>query len=178
MSELILRNRQRSRFLNLPLFRRIAVVLLEELLGLERYQLGVHLVAASEMICLNRRFLNHDGSTDVITFDYSRDPLETRNPKPETVLHGEIFICLDDAVAQARSFRATWQSELVRYLAHGALHLGGYDDLQPAGRRVMKREEDRLVRALSLQFSLKRLAKAGPAPARKSQAANRTASFP
>ena len=91
---------------------------------------------------------------------------------PEHV-HGEIFICIDDAVKQARQFRTTWQSELVRYLIHGVLHLVGYDDLTPAGRRAMKREENRLLRMLSRQFSLRRLANAGPSPVRKSQITNR-----
>src|SRR5439155_4782764 len=67
-------------------------------------------------------------------------------------LHGEIFICIDDAVKQARQFRTTWQSELVRYLTHGVLHAVGYDDLTPADRCVMKREENRLLGMLSRQF--------------------------
>ena len=94
----------------------------------------------------------------------------THRPKH---LHGEIFICIDDAVKQARQFRTTWQSELVRYLIHGVLHLVGYDDLTPAGRCVMKREENCLLGMLSRQFSLRRLANAGPSPARKSQIAIR-----
>ncbi len=73
-------------------------------------------------------------------------------------LHGEIFICIEDAVRQAREFRTTWQSELVRYLIHGVLHLIGYDDLTAADRHVMKREENRLLRTLSRQFSFRDLA--------------------
>jgi len=74
-------------------------------------------------------------------------------------LHGEIFICIGDALAQARRFRTTWQSELVRYLVHGVLHLRGYDDRQPNRRRAMKREEDRLVRELARLFPLSKLAR-------------------
>ena len=75
------------------------------------------------------------------------------------VLHGEIFICVDEAVVQARRFRASWQSELVRYVIHGVLHLRGFDDLHPAGRRKMKREEDRLLREIALRFALSKLAR-------------------
>ena len=49
------------------------------------------------------------------------------------------FICVDDAVAQAKEFETDWWSEMVRYLIHGVLHLLGYDDLQPDLRRAMKR---------------------------------------
>jgi len=174
MSELVLRNRQRAQLLNRSLFRRIAGVLLTELLGLESYALGVHVVAAPEMARLNRRFLNHPGATDVISFDYSENkagpasriarPVATHTPdrrQTGPALHGEIFICLDQAVGQARQFRTTWQSELVRYLVHGVLHLRGYDDLKPGARRVMKREENRLLRSLSHQFSFQHLLRGG-----------------
>jgi len=172
MTELVLRNRQRTHFVNSPLLRRMTRVLLSDLLSLERYQLAIHLVAAPEMARVNHRFLEHAGSTDVITFDYGGD-LDSMGDGggsthlPEQ-LHGEIFICIDDAVKQARQFRTTWQSELVRYLIHGVLHAVGYDDLTPANRCVMKREENRLLRMLSRRFSFRHLANARPSPARKS----------
>ena len=75
-------------------------------------------------------------------------------------LEGELFICLDDAVKQAREFRTTWQEELARYVIHGLLHLRGFDDLEPAARRVMKRHENRLVRRAGRKFPLARLQKA------------------
>ena len=193
VSELILRNRQRARRVNLPWLRRIARVLLAERLGLNAYALGVHLVGASEMSRLNRQFLDHNGSTDVLTFDHGGQPVPfhhgTRsrsatgeppscgNAETESTtggLHGEIFICVDTALAQARQFRSTWQSELVRYLVHGALHLRGYDDLQPVARRVMKREENRLVRLLSRQLSFKRLATHTPSGPPRSPGVNRS----
>ena len=161
MTELVLRNRQRTRRVNSPLLRRITRVLLTDLLSLERYELAVYLVAAPEMARINQHFLDHAGSTDVITFDYTGEPTPTSSPFLEP-LHGEIFICIDDAVKQARQFRTTWQSELVRYLIHGVLHAVGYGDLTPADRGVMKREENRLLRMLSRQFSLRHLANAGP----------------
>jgi rRNA maturation RNase YbeY len=104
------------------------------------------------MARINKTFLNHEGSTDVITFDYAE--LKTQNSKLKTVLHGELFICVDDAIAQAREFRTTWQSEVIRYLVHGVLHLLGHDDHAAAARRRMKREENRLLRRLAREFSL------------------------
>ena len=74
-------------------------------------------------------------------------------------LQGELFVCLDDAVKQAKEFKTAWQSELTRYVIHGLLHLRGHDDLKPAARRVMKKEENRLLREISREFSLPRLAR-------------------
>ena len=72
-------------------------------------------------------------------------------------LHGELFICVDEAVFQAKQFGTNWQSEILRYVVHGVLHLRGYDDLQPDLRRKMKRAENRLVRVLAKRFSLAQL---------------------
>lgn len=68
------------------------------------------------------------------------------------LLHGEIFVCLDEAVSQAHRFHTNWQSELVRYIVHGVLHLLGYDDLNNRARRRMKAAEDNLVGQLARQF--------------------------
>jgi probable rRNA maturation factor len=139
------------------LLRQIAKSLLTDLLALEKFDLGIYLVRAAEMTRVNENFLQHEGSTDVITFDYSG--VSTLNSQPSTLLHGEIFICYDEAKIQARRFRTSWQSEIVRYIVHGVLHLQGFDDHRPADRRKMKREENRLLRELSRRFPISKLAR-------------------
>lgn len=149
---LSLRSRQRERALNLPFLRRIARHVLEKEMHVSGYELGIHFVSPEEMARVNSQFLQHQGSTDVITFDYAEVP-DLEN------LHGEIFISVADAIQQAREFRTTWQSEVVRYVIHALLHLRGYDDLVPAKRRLMKREENRLVQNVARQFRLASLAR-------------------
>ncbi len=145
-----IRNRQRARAVNLPLLRQITRHLLTEHFHAAECELCIHFIAAREMACLNETFLQHEGSTDVITFDHS-----PHAPSPtHHALHGEIFISLDDAIAQARQFRTTWQSELTRYVIHGLLHLAGYDDLEPAARKKMKRAENRMLRAMEKKFKV------------------------
>ena len=160
---LSVRNHQRCYCFNNRLLRRLTVHLLEEFLNISEFELAVHLVASPEMAKVNEFFLAHEGSTDVITFDHSeRLPAsETKGsiqkeglgglltqPAPRSggrFLHGELYICVNEAVTQSRRFRTTWQSELVRYIIHGLLHLCGHDDLQPSARRKMKREENKLL---------------------------------
>jgi len=154
-STLQLRNRQRDRRLNLRFLRRVLTHLLRCEFGVAHVELGFHFVTASEMARVNWRFLRHEGSTDVITFDHA-DPEDKRKDRAST-LHGEAFICVADAVKQAREFKTSWQGEVVRYAVHALLHLQGYDDLQPAKRRVMKREENRLMRGLAKTFDLAQL---------------------
>ncbi|HUD47179.1 MAG TPA: rRNA maturation RNase YbeY [Candidatus Baltobacteraceae bacterium] len=150
MSVLRFLDRQTVRALDRSFLRRIARALLEELLGRKRYELGVHLVGALEMAALNERFLKHQGSTDVITFNHGEGA-------GADMLHGEIFICVDEAVIQARRFRVSWQAEAVRYLVHGLLHMEGCDDAEPGTRRAMKRRENKLLKELSRRFDFGKL---------------------
>ena len=148
---LSLRNRQRVRSVNIVLLRRLTLALVRDHLRVPRFELCIHLVAAPEMTRINELFLRHAGSTDVITFDHSEGGDAGSN------LQGELFICLNDAVAQARQFRTTWPREVARYLIHGLLHLCGYDDRSPAARRRMKARENQLLRQAALSFPLSRL---------------------
>ena len=144
--------------------RSIAGCLLRDIIGLRQFHLGIYLVAEIEMTRMNETFLGHRGCTDVITFDYTeprgnrtRSPL-ARSTLPTSMLHGEIFICMDEALRQSKIFKVSWQSELARYLVHGILHLCGYEDGRAADRKKMKAREDQLLEQLGKQISLRGLA--------------------
>jgi rRNA maturation RNase YbeY len=137
--------------MDIHLLRRITRHLLETELAFPGYELGIHFVEPAQMARMNQRYLGHAGSTDVVTFDHS----EARGGQ----LHGELFISVADAAVQAREFRTTWQAEVVRYIIHGILHLSGFDDLSAGPRRVMKREENRLLRKVEEQFPFAQLSK-------------------
>ena len=147
---IIVRNHQRGQHIDLRLLRKMAVALVGDLWPGGNCDLGIHIITRPEIVRLNQGFLHHAGSTDVITFNYSS------TPHTDTA-QGEIFICLAEAIEQARHFRTTWQAELVRYVVHGILHILGYDDVKPAARRKMKRAEDRLVRKLACRFPFRQL---------------------
>lgn len=158
--ELTIRNHQRTRAVDTRLLRQITMELLVDLLATESVELGITLVGPVEMARVNWQFLQHEGSTDVITFDHTENQISRRKSStPRRNISGELFICMEDAVAQARSFRTTWPAELVRYIVHGVLHLLGHDDHGTVPRRRMKREENRLVRLLAARFAFRKLGK-------------------
>jgi probable rRNA maturation factor len=176
-SRLVIVNRQSAAPVEIRLLRRLTQLLMKDLLGKNDFTLGICLVNSLEMARLNETFLDHPGSTDVITFDYARassaaPPVKGRKGSPAEAPHGEIFICMDEAIVFARRFRTSWQMELARYVVHGVLHLSGYDDLHRRARRVMKHEENRLLRELARRLPLPRLKRPRPA-ARKTQGAKR-----
>jgi probable rRNA maturation factor len=136
-THLAITNRQRDRKVDTRRVREVAAAVLAE--AGQGAELGINFVSAKRSAEVNWQFLQHEGPTDIITFDYG-STLER--------LFGEMFICVPEAVRQAAEFGTTWEAELLRYVIHGILHLRGYDDLEPTKRRVMKREENRLVRKL------------------------------
>jgi len=84
---------------------------------------------------LNRKFLGHDYTTDVLSF-----PLET-----SPVLEGEVYVNLDRARQQAGDFGVRPLHELARLVIHGTLHLTGYDDRTPRQAARMHAREDRVL---------------------------------
>ena len=148
---IVIANRQRVKSFDLRMLKKITAALFAEL-NIAGAAIEINLLSAAEMAALNETFLKHEGPTDVITFDYGSS---------KSRLQGEIFVCVDEAVLQARTFGTQWQSEIVRYLIHGILHLLGYDDLDAGPRRRMRREENLLLRKLARKFSL---AQIGGAP--------------
>jgi probable rRNA maturation factor len=62
---------------------------------------------------------------------------------------------LKSAISDLKS-AAAFSTELTLYVVHGWLHLAGYDDLQPAKKRVMRRAEARALKILRAHDCLPR----------------------
>lgn len=94
--------------------------------------LSVVFVNDAEISRINERFLRQKGPTDVISF-----PLND----PHDPLIGEVVISAETARRESASRRLPPRRELALYLAHGILHLCGYDDLAPAKAKKMRKRE-------------------------------------
>lgn len=81
---------------------------------------------------INRKFLNHDFYTDIITFDLS----EGRGTE------AEIYISIDRVRENAKNLGYSFKSELHRVIFHGALHLCGYGDKTKKEKEKMRKKED------------------------------------
>ena len=98
--------------------------------------LEINFISGEDIHAMNKSYLKHDYTTDIITFNYS-DSLQQ--------LDGEIFISIDDALSNSKKFRVTLSDELVRLVIHGILHLLGYDDQNLTDKKIMKRLENKLL---------------------------------
>lgn len=110
--------------------RRLSV----QILG--RKNLSIAFVTNAAIRRINRRFLNHDFATDVLSFPLGTD------------LVGELVISAEYAAGEAAKRRIPVEEELLRYVAHGILHLLGYDDHRPADRRRMWTRQERELRRI------------------------------
>ncbi|MFL5340425.1 MAG: rRNA maturation RNase YbeY [Gemmataceae bacterium] len=90
---------------------------------------------------LNKRFLNHDEPTDVLSF-----PFSARGAKS---LEGELVIGAEVAKVQAAERANDLSAELALYVIHGLLHLCGYDDHDDADTRRMRERERHYLKLLA-----------------------------
>jgi len=91
---------------------------------------------------LNKRYLQHDEPTDVLSFPLS-EPDARR-------LVGELVIGTEVAKVQAETRGHPVHAELALYVIHGLLHLCGYDDKTPAGAAAMHQRERHHLQQLGL----------------------------
>lgn len=93
------------------------------------------------LIELNRSYLSHDTLTDIITFDYSDKGL----------IHGDIFISVERVKENALAYKVAFELELLRVMAHGLLHLVGYNDKKPLETSVMRRKEEEKIKMFHVE---------------------------
>ena len=92
-------------------------------------EISIAVVDDSTIHELNRRHLNHDYATDVLSFILEQQ---------ENRLEGEIVVSGDTAADTAGQYGWPAEDELLLYVIHGSLHLVGHDDQTPDERRQMR----------------------------------------
>lgn len=126
-------------------------------LGLSAVELSVALVDDATIHELNRDYRKKDKPTDVLAF-----PLQEPVPEHVTGLLGDVILSIDTARKQAKKHRRTLLAELTMLLAHGLLHLLGYDHQTDAEEREMT------ARTRELEAAAASRAASGPSGRRKS----------
>jgi len=102
--------------------------------------ISITFVGRAAMSELNRRYLGHNGATDVISFGLGRIG------KVGAVL-GDIYICPEVARDNARRQGVPAGEELLRLVVHGTLHVLGHEHPEGADRgdSAMWRKQERIL---------------------------------
>lgn len=106
------------------------------------YEISLAFVDNPTIHTLNKRYLDHDEPTDVLSFPLS-DPSAKK-------LSGELVLGVEVAKVQAEERGHDVQVELALYVIHGLLHLCGYDDTTDAAATEMRQRERHYLHALDL----------------------------
>jgi rRNA maturation RNase YbeY len=122
--------------------KRLTANWLKEVILFEGKRVGeVSFIFCSDayLLDVNKKFLDHDYYTDVITFDYVEG----------NVISGDIFISLDRISENANSLNISFLDELNRIMVHGVLHLLGYKDKSKEDKNLMTEREDYFIKLLT-----------------------------
>ncbi|MGI6552080.1 MAG: rRNA maturation RNase YbeY [Bacillota bacterium] len=117
------------------------------------YQVAVLLADDEKIRQLNRDYRGIDQATDVLSFAYLENMSEeakSRDPGGEEVL-GDIVISLERAARQADEYGHSLAREVGFLIAHGMLHLVGYDHKLPEEEKIMRRKEEEILQCLGLK---------------------------
>lgn len=84
------------------------------------------------LLMINKKYLNHETYTDVITFNYVR----------YTKIYGDIVISIDRIKENALKWGVSFEKELSRIMIHGVLHLLSYNDKNHTEKFLMQNKEN------------------------------------
>jgi probable rRNA maturation factor len=110
--------------------------------GISQARISLGIVDDAEIAALNKRFLNHEGTTDCLSFDLSDETEPAGQKVFDLIVNGEL--ALREAVQRGHEA----QAELALYLTHGLLHDLGFDDATEEQAHRMHRTEDEILQHL------------------------------
>ncbi|MDR3227783.1 MAG: rRNA maturation RNase YbeY [Prevotellaceae bacterium] len=93
----------------------------------------------AHLLDINKKYLNHNYFTDVITFDFCEG----------VNISGDIFISIDTVRANAIEYKQLFDDELHRVMIHGILHLCLYCDSTESEIAVMRSKENIYLKKLT-----------------------------
>jgi len=101
-------------------------------------EITVRIVDADEGQRLNREFRGRDYATNVLTFDYQREP----------VVVADLVLCAPVVEAEARAQRIAVEAHYAHLLVHGALHAQGFDHEVEVEAQTMEAQESAILQRL------------------------------
>ena len=111
------------------------------LLQMQMGEIHISLMSDEGLLEINKKHLNHDDYTDVITFDYS-----TQN-----TIHCDIAISTDRVSENAHNEGVSVENELARVMIHGILHCVGFNDKTEDDKRIMRSKENELLKLFHVE---------------------------
>lgn len=114
------------------------------------YEVSLSVVSAEQIRELNANFRQIDRITDVLSFPmYEREELDEIEEKKEyedyEVNIGDIVLCYDRAVEQAKEYGHSLKREICYLVTHSIFHLLGYDHMEEEEKQMMRTREEQVL---------------------------------
>jgi probable rRNA maturation factor len=109
--------------------------------------IALHLVSDATIRGLNAEHRARDAATDVLSFPLV-DERPFVLPPGEPVPLGDVVVSLERAAAQAEEYGHSLEREIAYLVAHGVLHILGYDHERPEEQTVMRQREEAALELL------------------------------
>jgi len=93
---------------------------------------------------LNRKYLNHDYPTDVISFSYGEN----------IFVSGDVYLGLNAVKNNSKIYKVKYENEILRVIIHGTLHLMGYNDYSEGQRRYMRGLENKWLKIAEKKYGI------------------------
>lgn len=136
-------NNQKKIKINKNKIKKVAVKFLTHLTQRKGRMLNITFVSPYSISRINRKYFKKNVTTDVIA-------LEPRdfNKNIYSNYLGDIIICPQKAKENCKRFSTSFKKEILLYVAHGILHLLGYDDLNKKNLLKMENKQKQLLRLI------------------------------
>ncbi len=107
-------------------------------------EVEITLVSIAEMHRLNKLFRGVNKPTDVLSFAWQEDKFG-----PKSTMLGQVYLCYSYIADQAKRFKVKTREEFARMLAHGLLHIVGYDHQEEDEAKIMFALQEKIVKNIA-----------------------------
>lgn len=116
-----------------------------DLIGKKFDTIIVNFLSDEQLLQLNKKHLNHDYYTDILTFKLSDEPIFT-----------ELLISYERAFENSKKFKTTFENEILRLIIHGLLHSIGLEDNSRSEKIKMRKAETKILNYLDKKNFIKK----------------------
>ncbi len=151
-------NHVKSYNVNTKKIKEIAIEICERL-SIHHYEVSLQFIGPARMKTINKQFRQKDKSTDVLSFpqyEWKKPLLASMSPSPKLkrrILNpmplGDVVISIADADKNAKESKHGLDQEVCFLMIHGILHLVGHDHMKAAEKKIMFREQNKLMKHFS-----------------------------
>lgn len=122
----------------------------------KKFDIDIQLATKSEIQDLNKKHRKIDKATDVLSFpmfdikpfekNVHKNLKEAIDPVTKKIMLGDIVICKEVAIENAKNYEHSEQREICYLIVHGIFHLLGFDHMNEDDKRIMRAAEEAVLK--------------------------------